>query len=160
MEKKFRKTTIIFMSLVLILAMTVTAFAAEEDYIGDEELLENILLLDETGETDYPTTRVADVQYLVSFAKSSTETATAKVDYSCFEKVDTITSAITLQVYSSGKYVNASAASAVQSAHNTRWIGHKAVFKISKDKKYRIKMSCKVTVGSVTKTHTFYESLK
>ena len=160
MKKKFRKTAIIFTSLVLILAMTVVSFGAEEDYIGDEELLENILLPDETGENEYPLTRVADVQYLVSFAKSSTGRATAKVDYSCFEKVDTITSTITLQVYSSGKYVNTSAASAVQSAHNTRSIGHTAVFKISEGKKYRIKMSCKVTVGQVTKTHTFYESLK
>ena len=161
MERKLQRAGIILLALTMILSATSLGFAAEEAYIGEEELLENILLPEDMTEDDQPMTRTIDIICSGDFTKNSSTRATATIACQCAEKTKSLTSTITLQVYSSssGSYVNTSATPAVQTVKDTRRISQRAVFKIAEGKKYRIKIVIKAVTDKETTTETFYKNM-
>ena len=162
MERKLQRVGIILLALTMILSAVSVGFAAEEAYMGEEELLENLLLPEDTTEDDQPMTRMIDIICSGDFTKNSSTRATATIACQCGEKAKSFTSTITLQVYSSssGGYVNTSAAPAVQTVKDTRRISQRAVFKIAEGKKYRIKIVIKAVTDKGTTTETFYRNMQ
>ena len=61
MERKLQRVGIILLALTMILSAVSVGFAAEEAYMGEEELLENMLLPEDTTEDDQPMTRMIDI---------------------------------------------------------------------------------------------------
>ena len=163
MERKLKRTGIIILTLSMVLSTFSMCFATAEAYEGEEELLENLLLPVDTIEDDYLATRGAHITGVgaVDFTKTSSTKATATIKFRCSEEAKSLTSTITLQVYSSssGSYVNTSAAPAVQTVKDTISIGQQAVFKIAEGKKYRIKIVIKVVTDKETMVETFYRNM-
>lgn len=161
MKRQLRKISIAVLIMTMILSMTSMCFASDEIYDGGEELLENILLPAEQVEDDYPLTRSVIISCTSNFAKDSSTKATATTNCRCSEMANSLTSTITLQVYSASAdgYVNTSATPAVQTAKNTSRMAHRAVFKISEGKRYRIKVTIKATTDKAPTTTTYYQNM-
>lgn len=161
MERKLKRAGIVLLALAMVLSAVSVGFAAEETYVGEEELLENILLSEDMTEDDYPLTRTVGINGIVNFTKTSSTKANATVTCRCGEQVRILTSTITLQVYSSssGGYGNTSAAPAVQTVKDARSISQKAVFKIAEGKKYRVKIVIKAVTDKESTTETFYRNM-
>lgn len=161
MERKLKRAGIVLLALAMVLSAVSVGFAAEETYVSEEELLENILLSEDMTEDDYPLTRAVSIIYAGDFVKNSATKATAAITCRCGEQVRSLTSTITLQVYSSssGSYGNTSVAPAVQTVKDARSISQKAVFKIVEGKKYRIKIVIKAITDKGTTTETFYRNM-
>lgn len=159
MERKLQRVGIILLAVTMILSAVSVGFAAEGAYMGEEELLENILLPEDMTEDDQPMIRTIDIICSGDFTKNSSTRATATIACQCGEKAKSLTSTITLQMYSSGGYVNTSAAPAVQTAKDIRRISQRAIFKIAEGKKYRIKIVIKAVTDKGTTTETFYRNM-
>ncbi len=161
MKRKLKRAGIILLTMTMILSVVSVGFAAEEAYMGEEELLENILLPENMLEDDYPLTRTVGINGIFDFTKTSSTKATATIKCRCDQEAKSLTSTITLQIYSSasGRYTNTSAAPAVQTVKNARKIGHQAVFKIAEGKKYRIKIVIEAVTDKGTTTETFYRNM-
>lgn len=161
MKRKLRRMFIPLLALTLIFSTASMCSALEEVYEGEEELLENILLSEDMIEDGYPVTRSIGIMCTSSFIKTSSTRARAIIACECSMRVKSITSTMTLQVYSSSSknYVNTSASPAVQTVKNSTRIGHEAVFKVADGKKYRIKIVIKALTDEEPTTETFYKNL-
>ena len=153
-----KKITLILMSLVLLFALTCTAYAETDDPF-EEELLENDLsYLEEPVDSHIPgiEPQVSSSCTLV-FKKTSSATAKAQAVASR-AGASSITSTIQLQKKSGSSYVNASASPAKKTVSSTQ-INHTCTFKISSSKTYRIKVTIKYTRSGITQSHTYYRGL-
>lgn len=152
--KRRRFITIITIVIALITSGTALSYGLESEALlpGDEVLLEDILVPDTTDFIPR-----ANVSCVYSFKKTSGSEAKAVVQATKIGATK-ITSTVTLQYNTKNGYVDASADPAKQSVSGGK-LNHSCTFKVSKDKKYRIKITIHCTYNGNTSPVTYYEAL-
>lgn len=164
-----KKSVVIAIVLVMLFSMTAVSFAdasgaGVEDENFQEELIENVLLPDDTVIEDQ------DEPIIEPYSSSSITLKAgfnrkpgkghATVQASCVIATK-MTSTITLQEYSKakGQYINSNVKSATLSKAGVV-IGHQAIFTLSSAKTYRIKITIKAKGSTRSYTKIDYRRLK
>ena len=130
--------------LIMLLFATSTAFA-NVDAVQQEELNMNLL---ESDIVPYS----AETRFMMSFTKTNSTTALAEATVLNSEVSDSIECKLQLQVYSNtkGDYVNVTGESYTNRVTNNNVIYSAAVFNISANKDYRVKVTATSKKDGVT----------
>lgn len=158
--------SITLMVITVIIMTTVSSFAyiskdASTDTNFQETLLTYGFLPENTEVKDLPEDKISlygtsNIQIKGSFSRKG-DKGIAHVS-AVHTRATKMQSTITLQVYNGSSYVNSGAASATLTKKGTM-ILPTATFSVSPNKKYRIKIKIKATVGNTTQSSIAYRNL-